>query len=67
MEKVTEHVKGGYREGRTDYEAEGEIPVDRLGSVMEMYRWLKEQVKEGADEEELERVWEKMKMMNRLP
>lgn len=65
MEKVTEYAKGGYREG--DYETEGEIPVDRLGSVMEMYRWLKEQVKEGADEEELERVWEKMKVMNKLP
>lgn len=64
MEKVTEEVK--VCEGRV------EIPRnERIESVMEMYRWLKERIKEGCDEEELERIWEEMrnedKVMVKLP
>lgn len=42
------------------------VTNERLDSVMEMYRWLKEQMKEGADEEELERLWERMREMNKI-
>lgn len=40
------------------------VTNERIESVMEMYRWLKEQVKSGADEEELEEMWEKMRGMS---
>lgn len=40
------------------------VTSERLVSVMEMYRWLKEQVKSGADEEELEEVWERLRGMS---
>lgn len=46
---------------------EGKVYVpynERMHSVMEMYRWLKEQIKGGADEEELERVWNDMRGMS---
>lgn len=74
MEKVT---KGGLREteGERVEFPEGcwvePLRSERMISVMEMYRWLKEQIKSGADEEDLEEVWERLlkmgESMKKLP